>query len=187
MHRQASGGEMESRRHNYLYVRLSRRIRVLATRVEYRPRLYACLDPTQGGHRFPKFLPDGRHSPITSQVVRKTRGSISVSKLMDLRSCGLLDADQGRVVFMSGQLLFVRQERCLHKTSIPVWARLLTGNYILWCENKMEVAVNGQRNGGACPHPPQVTSSIARVPQAGLRQFLWLDRGEKEVGRSAKT
>jgi Tol biopolymer transport system component len=136
------------------------------------------LDPPQGAHRFPKFLPDGRHFLYYVTGGPETNG-VYIGQLDGSETRRLFDADAGAVYASSGQLLFARQGRLFAQDFDPV--RLaLTGNPYLMGE-QVEVAVN--YNGMAA-----VSASAGHIvyrtgSASGLRQFLWLDRTGKEVGK----
>ena len=64
--------------------------------------------PQQASHRFPQFLPDGRHFLYYVTGSPEARG-VYVGQLDGSETRRLLDADSAAVYASSGQLLFVRQ------------------------------------------------------------------------------
>jgi Tol biopolymer transport system component len=136
------------------------------------------LDPPQGAHRFPKFLPDGRHFIYYVTGGPETNG-VYIGQLDGSETRRLFDADAGAVYASSGQLLFVRQGTLFAQDFDPV--RLaLTGNPYLVGE-QVEVAVNG--NGTAALSASAGHIVYRTGSASGLRQFLWLDRTGKELGK----
>ena len=64
--------------------------------------------PKQTSHRFPQFLPDGRHFLYYVVGIPESRG-IYIGDLQGSRTRRLLDADSAAVYATPGRLLFVRQ------------------------------------------------------------------------------
>ena len=65
------------------------------------------LEAQQAGHRFPQFLPDGRHFLYYAAGTPENRG-VYVGQLDGPKTQRLLDADSAAVYVSSGHLLFVR-------------------------------------------------------------------------------
>src|SRR5205823_2406664 len=65
------------------------------------------LDVQQAGHRFPQFLPDGRHFLYFVAGTAENRGAY-IGQLDGSKTQRLLETDSAAVYTSSGQLLFVR-------------------------------------------------------------------------------
>src|SRR5262249_14178627 len=98
--------------------RLGPIFRVPSTGAE--PSAVTRLTPPQSGHRFPQFLPDGRHFLYYAiSGTRETRG-VYVGQIDGSEAHRVLDADAAAVYAASGQLLFVRQGTLFAQQFDPV-------------------------------------------------------------------
>lgn len=131
----------------------------------------------QSSHRFPQFLPDGRH--FLYYVIGNSAESIGayVGRLDGSDSRRVTASEAATVFAPSGYLLFVRQGALFAQRFDP--ARLvLIDDPILVTEH---VAVD--------PRLVPALSASAAGPivfragsMSGRRQFVWLDRAGKELG-----
>jgi serine/threonine protein kinase len=135
------------------------------------------LQPQQTGHRFPQFLPDGRHFLYYVGGSPQTRG-IYVSDLVNTVSRRLLDSDGPAVYASSGHLLFVRQGT-LFAQSFDSGRLELAGIPHAIAEH---VAVGGL---GMAALSVSAAGSIAYRPgsSGGKRQLVWFDRSGNEIAR----
>jgi eukaryotic-like serine/threonine-protein kinase len=134
--------------------------------------------PRHTRHRFPQFLPDGHHFLYYAAGSPEARG-IYVGDLNGSEPRRLLDADTAAVYVSSGHLVFVRQGTLFGQAFDPV-GMVLTGNpfpvddRVAFDPTKYAAAVSASSTGIVIYR----TGSAA-----GRRQFLWLDRSGKEIGR----
>ena len=134
--------------------------------------------PQQTGHRFPQFLPDGRHFLYYVAGAPEARG-VYVGQLDGSLARRLLDADAPAVYASTGHLLFVRQGTLWGQDFDPVRLEP-TGN---------PLRVAGQIEVDAFTGLAALSSSAAgpivyRIgSSAGQSQFAWFDRSGREVGK----
>src|SRR4029453_13531181 len=129
-------------------------------------------------HRLPQFLPDGRHFLSYAAGSPEARGTY-IGDLNGSEPRRLLDAETAAVYVSSGHLLFVRRGTLFAQAFDPV-GMVLTGNpfpideHVAFDPTKYAAAVSASSAG----------IIIYRAGSAaGRRQFLWLDRSGKEIGR----
>src|SRR5262245_15372026 len=139
--------------------------------------------PRQTGHRFPTFLPDGRHflyyvagSPDVRGVYVGQHGS---------QSQRLLDADAPAVyappvAAVTGQLLFVRQS-VLWAQDFDAGKLELSGIPFKVAE---QIAVDTGRNVAALAASAAGSIVYRTGSTAGGSQLTWFDRAGKEVGKA---
>jgi len=132
------------------------------------------------GHRFPQFLPDGRHFLYYFLgATPETRG-VYISQLEGSETRRLLDADAPAVYDSSGHLLFVRQGTLFAQRFDP--DRLtLTGTASSLDEQVMfDAGLNLAALSTSAAGP-----IVYRAGSAGgiRRQLIWFDRSGKNVGR----
>jgi Tol biopolymer transport system component len=147
--------------------------KLLATGAE--PIAVTRLETGQLGHRFPQFLPDGRHFIYFVQSPGQDRGVYS-SSLDGSTAKRLVNADAEAVVSPSGFLIFLRQTT-LFAQAFDFKRQELSGNPFPMAE---QVAFDAANKTGV-----SATSGIVayRTASAGVaRQLTWLDRSGKIVG-----
>ena len=132
--------------------------------------------PAQSSHRFPQFLPDGRHFLYYVTGSPEVRG-VYVGSLDGSQTHRLIPGADSPAVFSTGHLLFVRQETLFAQNFNPVQLTV-SGNLIPVAEHLSVIASN------VAPLSASDTGTI--VFRAGssnvLRQLKWFDRSGKEVG-----
>jgi serine/threonine protein kinase len=129
-------------------------------------------------HRFPQFLPDGRHFLYYVQGTPQSRG-IYVGDLNGSPAQRVLDVDSAAVYASSGHVLFVRRGTLLAQAFDA--ARLeLRGNPLSIVER---VASSSTGQGLAAVSASAAGPIVYRSASAGgCRQFMWFDRSGKDVG-----
>jgi serine/threonine protein kinase len=132
----------------------------------------------QASHRFPWFLPDGRH--FLYYVPDGARG-VYVGQLDGAATTRLLDADAAAVYAPPGYLLFVRQGKLIAQKFDP--AKLaLSGN-------PFPIADQLPALGGPASSVALSASAAGSIVYRGAdtgggqRQFIWFDRSGKEIGK----
>jgi serine/threonine protein kinase len=132
--------------------------------------------PQQASHRFPQFLPDGRHFVFWVRGSPDARG-IYVSSLDGLEMRQLLRADSAAVVVLSGHLLFVR-EGTLFAQRLDVSQLMPVGDPVPVTERLAfnagyDFAAMSASGTGVLVYRPEGTG--------GERRLTWFDRSGKEV------
>jgi Tol biopolymer transport system component/predicted Ser/Thr protein kinase len=133
--------------------------------------------PKQANHRFPQFLPDGRHFLYYVQGTPEARG-VYVGQLDGLETRRVLDADAA-AVYSVGQLLFVQQGTLFAQAFDPVGLSL-TGAPSPLAEHVTVDAANNLAALSASAVGPIVYRTGGRAAE---RQFAWFDRSGKEIER----
>ena len=150
--------------------------RVSATGGE--PAAVTRVDAQQGSHRFPQFLPDGRHFLYYASGSTEVRG-LYAGQTEGGTAERLLDADALGVYAASGHLLFVRQGRLIAQEFDP--ARLaFSGTPVPIDEQRVVVGTATAVGLSASAAGPIVYR--AGLP-TGQRQFIWFDRSGRELGK----
>jgi eukaryotic-like serine/threonine-protein kinase len=136
--------------------------------------------PKQTSHRFPQFLPDGRHFLYYVQGIPESSG-IYIGDLQGSQTRRLLDADSAAVYATPGRLLFVRQGT-LFAQDFDVARLELRGNAFPVAER---IALDTSAQGSAAVSASAAGPFVYRTGSAGgLRQFVWLDRSGKDIGKA---
>jgi hypothetical protein len=130
--------------------------------------------PRQSSHRYPQFLPDGRHFLYYAYG---TAPGTYVGQLDGSEPKKLDMAGMAAVYAASGHLLFMHQETLFAQKFDPVKLEL-TGDAFVIVE------------GGLAYDPATLVAlstsaagPIAYRPRSGRRQFIWFDRSGTETGR----
>ena len=128
----------------------------------------------QNSHRFPQFLPDGRHFLYYVQGSPESNG-IYIGQLDGSSTPRLLDADAAAVYASSGHLLFVLQGT-LFAQHFDLDKLALTGDPVPVAN---QIAVNYVVQSAA------LSASVAgpvvyRTGSESPRQLVWVDRSGKE-------
>jgi eukaryotic-like serine/threonine-protein kinase len=139
-------------------------------------------DAGQASHRFPRFLPDGRHFLYYVPSSADSRG-IYVSDLDGRVSRRLLYADAPGVYASSRQLLYVREGKLIAQPFDP--ERLeLSGNPFSVADQVVAVGDSASAGVSAAAAGPIVYRISG---SGGQRQFIWFDRSGKESGKVAES
>jgi Tol biopolymer transport system component len=141
------------------------------------------LDPSKGEstHRWPYFLPDGRHflylagKPFTPK--ENPTNAILVGSL-DSKESKLLLHTQSNAIFASGHILFLRQNTLMAQ---PFDTKRLefAGDAVAVADQVQEVAARVQGIFSASENGVLAYSEAA---PGGDRQLVWFDRNGKQTG-----
>jgi Tol biopolymer transport system component len=132
--------------------------------------------PRQSGHRFPHFLPDGRHFLFYSLGAPEGRG-VYVGTLGSTDTQRLFDADSAAVFAGPDRVLFAREG--------ALWAQRLDLTQLRAVGEAVPVSTQMALNAdlfGDVALSETAPGLIAYRAGAGKRQFKWFDRTGREVG-----
>jgi Tol biopolymer transport system component len=132
--------------------------------------------PDQVGHRFPHFLPDGRHFLFHVVGSPQYRG-VYIASLDEPGKQRLLDTETAAVVG-SGHVFFVRQGT-LFAQGFDMDRLALVGNPVSIAEH---VAFATGLNLAAVSSSAAGPLAYRTGNAGGQRQFLWFDRSGKQIG-----
>jgi serine/threonine protein kinase len=144
------------------------------------------VEGQQSSHRFPLFLPDGRHflyyvpGGINTDARTEARG-VYVGQLDAAATRRLLDADADAVYAPPGYLLFARQGKPIAQKFDP--AKLeLSGKPFPIADQLLALGGSASSVGLSASAAGPI---VYRGDQAGglKRQFVWFDRSGKETGK----
>jgi len=136
------------------------------------------IEAQQASHRFPQFLPDGRHFLYYVSSSAEVRG-VYVGELDGGTPRRLLDADAPGAYASSGHLLFVRQGTLIAQEFDPV-RLVLIGNPFSIAEQVVVVGDSTSAGLSASAAGPLVYRAGLT---SGQRQFIWFDRSGREIGK----
>jgi eukaryotic-like serine/threonine-protein kinase len=144
------------------------------------------IEGQQTSHRFPRFLPDGRHflyyvpGGVNTNARIEARG-VYVGQLDSAATTRLLDADAAAVYVPPGYLLFVRQGKLIAQKFDPE-KQALSGNPFPIDDQLLAVGDPSSSVGLSASAAGPI---IYRAGQAGglQRQFVWFDRSGNEIGK----
>ncbi|MEQ1761254.1 MAG: protein kinase [Vicinamibacterales bacterium] len=130
--------------------------------------------PQQTDHRFPQFLPDGRHFLFYARGTPEGRG-VYVGELGHAEARRLLDVDAAAVYVSSGHLMFVRDGALFAQRFSPEQMTLAGEPYIV----VDRVAINE----GVSLAALSASTAGSFVYRSGRRrsQFVWVDRSGNVV------
>jgi serine/threonine protein kinase len=138
------------------------------------------LDDTrqESSHRWPQFLPDGRHFIYLTRRAALSESGINAGSLDSPQQVPVLDAASNAVYAPPGYLLFVRNSALVAQ---PFDAKLLrvTGDPIPIAE---QVEVNGGMLRATFSVSENGVLAYARSAGAGSSQLIWMDRNGKQLG-----
>jgi serine/threonine protein kinase/Tol biopolymer transport system component len=133
------------------------------------------LDPSRQevGHRFPQFLPDGRHFLYLVSSAQKENSAIYVGSLDSKQTQRLLGADSNVAYAPPGYLLYVRGGTLLAQ---PFEARdlQLTGEPLPVAQQVLEAQ-------GAARFSVSENGVLVYRSGAQKTQLVWLDRGGRQL------
>ena len=147
------------------------------------PAAATSLEPSKGNevsHRWPNFLPDGRHFLYFVRTNGKETQSIHVGSLDSSEHHRLLESDSGVVYAAPGYLLFVRGQR-LYAQPFDASSLQLHGNAVPVAEGVEPVGEIGPTSYA----PFSVSENgilVYRREVRDLTQLTWFDRHGKQLG-----
>jgi len=135
----------------------------------------------QSTHRWPWFLPDGRHflylagNPDTPED--RPTNSIMVGSL-DSKESKFLFHSHSNAIFAAGHILFLRQNTLMARPFDP--KRLeFTGDAFPIADQVEDIMLRAQGEFSSSENGTLVYSEVGAT---GSRQLIWLDRSGKQVG-----
>jgi Tol biopolymer transport system component len=131
--------------------------------------------PRISQHRFPHFLPDGRHFLFYAVGTPEAQG-IYLGSLDGSEPKRLAQADTGAVYFGDGYVAFMRQTTLIAQ-HLDVQRGELTGDPVKIAES---VGANGINSGAFSVSSAGLIAY--RTGSDSLRQFRWYDRAGKALG-----
>ncbi len=130
--------------------------------------------PRQSGHRYPHFLPDGRHFVFYVEGTPET-GGLYLASLDGGAPTRLTAADNGGAFLPPDRVVFVRQGTLVARR-LDLAGRALTGAPVTLADG---IGVDGLALGISVSRTGQVAyRAIANFS----RQFTWFDRTGKRLG-----
>jgi serine/threonine protein kinase len=144
------------------------------------------VEGQQSSHRFPLFLPDGRHFLYyvpggTNSNVRTDARGVYVGQLDAAATRRLLDADAEAAYASPGYLLFARQGKLIAQKFDPSKLEL-SGNPFPIADQLLALGGSSTSVGLSASAAGPI---VYRGDQAGglKRQYVWFDRSGKETGK----
>jgi Tol biopolymer transport system component len=129
-----------------------------------------------GKHRWPAFLPDGRH------FVTVAEGQAYLSSLGSNDRTPLFATDSKVVPAPQGYLLFVR-EGTLQAQPLDMARLTLSGEPVPIADDMSTTSFTGNSSGGRADfHVSTSGALVYRPTQAPARQLMWFDRQGKPLG-----
>jgi len=128
------------------------------------------------GHRFPSFLPDGRHFLFYALGTRESQG-VYLGSLDTMDARRLFDADGAAVFSPPNRVLFARQG--------ALWAQPLDMTTLLPTGAALPIASQVLVHAdyfAAVGLSASSTGTVAYRADAGKRQLIWFDRAGHRVG-----
>ncbi len=142
------------------------------------PKPVTVLDSTETGHRFPRFLPDGRHFLFASMPARGLQFDIFVGSIDSPLREKLMIADGTPVYVEPGYLLYVRNGRVVAHRFDPR-SRKLIGEPVALVDEPHRTEFLGSPVVIAAPHGPLLYYRHVPVQT----KIVWLDRSGRESER----
>ena len=145
------------------------------------PKVVTALDTGQGetGHRFPSFLPDGRHFLFVALPVKNANYTISIGSIDDATRTSLLTAESSAVYAEPGYLLFPRKN-ALMAQRFDARRLAVSGEPIALAETPSSVSASFAASR------PASASSDGTLVYLGDRlvntKLRWYDRSGRDVG-----
>jgi eukaryotic-like serine/threonine-protein kinase len=135
------------------------------------------VEGQEASHRYPRFLPDGRHFLYYIPSSVEVRG-VYVGSLAGGPAVRLLDADAPASYVASQHLLFVREGRLIAQ-QFDAAKLALSGNPFPVADQV--VAANDSSAAGVATSDAGPIAYRAGLA-TGQRQYVWFDRAGKEIG-----
>jgi serine/threonine protein kinase len=127
-------------------------------------------------HRFPQFLPDGRHFLYFARSIQRENSAIYVSSIDQPQAKRIISTDTG-VAYAPGYLLFTR-ETALMAQAFDVASLALTGAPFSVAEQ-----VGHRRTNNESYFSVSETGVLVyQSGDAGKSQLVWFDRSGKQLG-----
>ena len=136
------------------------------------------LSPQQTGHRYPVFLPDGRHFLFFGNGAPAVRG-VYVGSIDSTDTHRIVETESRAEFWPPDYIVFARQE-ALVAQHLDLRRLEVVGQPVV-------IAPRVWQNPGGNFAGVAVSASVAgplvyRLPESQLRQLRWLDRSGKEIG-----
>ena len=135
--------------------------------------------PGDYSHRFPWFLPDGRHFLFQDQAQGARAGSTLRIGSLDATEARTIGPANSQGVYSSGYLLFLR-DRTLMAQPFDTARLVTTGDAVPVAEHVQRIDVGGPFGVFSVSRERLLTYQVG--PGAGGRQLTWLDRSGKQLG-----
>jgi Tol biopolymer transport system component len=142
------------------------------------PEQVTTLDSLETGHRFPSFLPDGRHFLYASMPPRNLLFTIYVGSIDSRKRERLMSADGTPVYVEPGYLLYTRNGRIVAQR-FDARARKLIGEPVPLVDEPRPTDYLGSPSLIAAVRGP--LAYFRQVPQ--LARIAWFDRSGRETER----
>jgi hypothetical protein len=140
------------------------------------PQQVTRLGAGETSHRYPQFLPDGRHFIFYTQAPPGRRG-LSTGSLDDAATTHLIDTEAAAVFVAPGNVLFARQGS-LYAQPFDPDRRIVSGEPFLVAGQVMsDATINFTAVSAAT-----VGTVVYRTGNASDHQLSWFDRVGKQVG-----
>ena len=171
-----------SRDNVILFVRAARSGLVRVTSAGGEPAEVTTLTPGEDQHRWPHFLPDGRHffyTSITGACCPPPKtGVIRIGSLDPAERAVTLFEGDSSAIYASGHVLFATPDATLMAQPFDPDARRSTGDAFPLAER---VSTEGSRYVGASVSTTG-TLVYGRGGVIGPQQLTWIDRGGRALG-----
>jgi Tol biopolymer transport system component len=134
-------------------------------------------------HRFPQFLPDGRHFIYQVQTTDRSGWSIVAGSIDSPETTLLVQSEYAR--FAAPNVLLFAREANLFAQSMDMATRTLTGDPVKVASGVYSLSTNGRAGFAASDNGVLVYRSNPEQVQASAapnRQLTWIDRTGKPVG-----
>jgi eukaryotic-like serine/threonine-protein kinase len=128
-------------------------------------------------HRFPQFLPDGRHFVYFEQSFDKAAG-LWVGDVEGTETHRIVDADVAGVYLSSGHLLFIRQ-RTMYAQRFDAGRLAVSGSPV---PVAAQIVINPGVPGAAAISASSTGLFVYRTGPAAPKQLEWFDRSGRQIG-----
>jgi Tol biopolymer transport system component len=132
----------------------------------------------QTGHRFPQFLPDGRHFLYLAQTGRGTSGGIFVGSLDSSETVLVLETVVSAQYAAPGYLLFIRNNALMAQSFDPGTMRL-SGEVVSIAED-----IYNEAGGGGTDFSVAEGVLAYRERARNLGELIWVDRAGQPLGNT---
>jgi Tol biopolymer transport system component len=132
----------------------------------------------QTGHRFPQFLPDGRHFLFLAQTGRGTSGGIYVGSLDSPDTVLVVETAVSAQYARPGYLLFIRGNALMAQSFDPNAMRL-SGDVVSIAED-----IYNEPGGGGTDFSVAEGVLAYRERERNLGELIWVDRAGQPLGNT---